>query len=334
MPYGGLAVMRSGWSSEAHYLIMDAAPFGGVHGHEDRLSIEVSVFGRPVIVDPGTYTYNASDSFRSYFTGSHAHNSVLVDGLGQVRRWQPAHMTPHAGIRPAIGWISNDQVDFVQACDDEGYGKYQFQRPNRPEIERTVRHQRSVLFVKPCYWVIVDTMHAEGFHEYQRYFQAAAGIDVELMEHGTRFMGPNDIGMLLMSPVSDPAELTTVRGCEDPIGGWISDGTRNHKQPATQLRQMAKVSGSTSLVTLIYPIRSRQTEVRFTRVALTDGSGLGLCVEGIDGEDRLVFRNDNDPKPEGEDRACVYMAGFRKRNGRTSTLFEIDAQPMKALDPT
>ncbi|MGI9284915.1 MAG: heparinase II/III family protein, partial [Pseudomonadales bacterium] len=60
LPFGGLAIMRSDWSLDALYLLMDCGPFGGVHGHEDKLSIEVCAYGQPFLIDPGTYTYNGN----------------------------------------------------------------------------------------------------------------------------------------------------------------------------------------------------------------------------------------------------------------------------------
>ena len=53
----GIYVMRSDWTSEARYLLFDAGPYGGPHGHEDKLSIELFAFGQPFIVDSCSYTY-------------------------------------------------------------------------------------------------------------------------------------------------------------------------------------------------------------------------------------------------------------------------------------
>ena len=60
-PSGGYAVMRTGWERDAHQMLVDVGPLGcpvsGAHGHADLLSIQCSVFGDPVIVDPGTHCY-------------------------------------------------------------------------------------------------------------------------------------------------------------------------------------------------------------------------------------------------------------------------------------
>nr|WP_217918463.1 alginate lyase family protein [Myxococcus sp. AM010] len=59
---------------------------GGVggHSHNDKLSFELHVDGRPVIVDPGTGTYTREPALRNWFRGTAAHNTVQVDGAEQA----------------------------------------------------------------------------------------------------------------------------------------------------------------------------------------------------------------------------------------------------------
>ncbi len=82
-----------------------AGPLGdGGHGHYDQLSVEAAAAGRPLVVDPGRYTYDADDpaGWRHWFKGTAAHNTVCVDGLDQTpyRPGKPARASPS---RPP-GW--------------------------------------------------------------------------------------------------------------------------------------------------------------------------------------------------------------------------------------
>ena len=52
--------------------------------HADNLHIDVWVNGENVLRDSGTYKYNTSEEYSAYFTGTKAHNSVVVDNQSQM----------------------------------------------------------------------------------------------------------------------------------------------------------------------------------------------------------------------------------------------------------
>ncbi|HET9942345.1 MAG TPA: alginate lyase family protein, partial [Terriglobia bacterium] len=80
---GGYYVMRDGWKPDSNYLLFDCGPHGTDncgHAHADSLSLALSVKGRTLLVDPGTYTYTGSREMRDWFRSSAAHNTLSVDG--------------------------------------------------------------------------------------------------------------------------------------------------------------------------------------------------------------------------------------------------------------
>src|SRR5262249_41837992 len=85
---GGYAVMRSDWTDRAQHLLFDAGALGNSttagHGHADLLSVQCSAFGKPQLVDAGTYCYTPDRRWRDYFRSSHAHSCVIVDGESQT----------------------------------------------------------------------------------------------------------------------------------------------------------------------------------------------------------------------------------------------------------
>jgi hypothetical protein len=65
------------------HLLFKAGPMGrggAGHGHADALSICLSLDGRPLLVDPGTYLYNGPQHWRDHFRGAAAHNLLRVGG--------------------------------------------------------------------------------------------------------------------------------------------------------------------------------------------------------------------------------------------------------------
>ena len=65
MPYTGHYIMRSGWDRDARLLHLDAGLFGAGHQHEDKLSILLYAFGKPLLVEGGVVMYDRS-RWRSY----------------------------------------------------------------------------------------------------------------------------------------------------------------------------------------------------------------------------------------------------------------------------
>jgi hypothetical protein len=82
-PDGGYYVLRSG----DQYVIVRCGDTGrhgrGGHGHNDQLSFEFAVGGRPLIVDPGTYVYTADPVERNRFRSTRWHSTLRIDDLEQ-----------------------------------------------------------------------------------------------------------------------------------------------------------------------------------------------------------------------------------------------------------
>jgi len=87
-PEGGYQLFESvpGSAREIKGLV-DVGPLGylgiAAHGHADALQLCLSVGGRPLLVDPGTYSYWCEKPWRDYFRGTAAHNTVRVAELNQ-----------------------------------------------------------------------------------------------------------------------------------------------------------------------------------------------------------------------------------------------------------
>ena len=80
-------------------LFLDVGPPGPdylpAHGHADTLSFELSLYGKRVIVDTGTSTYDACPD-RLYQRGTSAHNTVVVEGKDSSEVWGSFRMARRA----------------------------------------------------------------------------------------------------------------------------------------------------------------------------------------------------------------------------------------------
>jgi uncharacterized heparinase superfamily protein len=80
---GGYYVMRAG---DLFVLVRcgDTGVYGiGSHAHNDQLSFELCCGERPLIVDPGTYTYYSDGELRLRFRSTAFHSTLRVDGEEQ-----------------------------------------------------------------------------------------------------------------------------------------------------------------------------------------------------------------------------------------------------------
>jgi hypothetical protein len=128
----GLAVMTAG----ANQAIVDAGSFGpwsAGHSHADTLSIVVRSGEQQILVDPGTFTYVGEEKWRNWFRGTHAHNTIVIDGRDQAIAAGPFRWA----TRPEVSiqsWKTNAQRDLLEAeCSYAGFThrrRVEFQKPD------------------------------------------------------------------------------------------------------------------------------------------------------------------------------------------------------------
>jgi hypothetical protein len=240
---GGYAVMRSGWTPDAHQLVLDAGPLGcrvsAGHGHADLLGVQCAAFGEAYLVDPGTYAY-ADRPWRDFFRGTAAHSTVMVDGLDQAEpdRTFSWRRRPRATLRE---WTSDEALDFADA-EHAAYAR----------LADPVRHRRRVLFVKPRYWVVVDDLDGAAPHRVELRFQFAP-LEVALDDGWVRARGRAGRGLLLRAFASAPLRAEIRCGRQHPREGWYS-GDYGRRTPAPAAVFSADTRLPLRLVTLIWPV--------------------------------------------------------------------------------
>lgn len=213
-PYSGHYIMRTGWDPQDLLLHFDAGPWGSGHQHEDKLGLQIYGHGKVLITEGGVYMYDAS-RWRKYVLSTRAHNTIRVDGLDQrSKAVRDSWVLPYP-FKPIDNlWLSGEQYDFVEGQYEHGYG-------TREKNEADVKHTRSILFIKPNYWIITDAMAPadDKPHQYEAMFHLEApeakaeGLNVSA--------GGEQAGMTLMAASQTPLTVQVVKGVEEePVQGW------------------------------------------------------------------------------------------------------------------
>ncbi len=78
-----LVTDRTGWGSDDKMIFMNAKS-GGSHTHKDALSLLMSAYGRELLTDTGTTTYDShTEEFQFQRMTSRSHNTIEVDSTAQ-----------------------------------------------------------------------------------------------------------------------------------------------------------------------------------------------------------------------------------------------------------
>lgn len=97
-PETGYAVLREGPVWLAFDCGPPAPPYLPAHAHADALSFQLWLAGRPVVVDPGAYTYEAGPE-RDWFRSTRAHSTLAVGGRDQFDLWGAFRAGPLPEVR-------------------------------------------------------------------------------------------------------------------------------------------------------------------------------------------------------------------------------------------
>jgi hypothetical protein len=231
---GGYYVLGSEFETAREVrLIVDAAPLGylaiAAHGHADALSFTLSVGGRPMLIDPGTYSYHSNPRWRDYFRGTSAHNTLAVDHLDQSVPGGAFLWTRHANSRCLAFASGHDEQRVV--AEHDGYC-----RLRDPSV-----HRREILY-QPAARVIAvtDHIHCTSVHDIEIFWHFAQECRVRLEADAAR-VTRDGAGIVLRWPA--PLRARLLRGSLDPLQGWISPRF-DEKAPADTVCLSGRVEGA------------------------------------------------------------------------------------------
>ena len=183
------------------------------HGHADALSVLLYKNGLPFRIDPGTYRYNGAEDFRAYFKGTHAHNTITVDGQDQACQATGFIWGKPYGIHGFEKSESEGRIVLMAAHD--GYKR----------LPKPVTHTRRIEFYDSGFCMLRDTFSGRGVHDFEIHFHLHPDVritQVESLQDPLRewFVLENQGVRVFLKLLEGTFQV--IRGQQDPLLGWYS----------------------------------------------------------------------------------------------------------------
>jgi len=256
LPDSGYIVLRTGWKRDDSYVLMDAGPLGGWHGHQDSLNIVADFFGRHFVFDNGGYKYDKSD-WRKYGPSTASHNTAMVDSLGQFRGFDaadPVGRNPQDTPAPLFG--TNEKIDYASAWYVGDYGV-------KGHSKRIATHHREIGFLKPDgqrgpLLVVVDTFTPadKASHKYQVRWHIYTTKWQTAMNGRCIWTTDSSQPNLAVLSLDGADEFQADAGVKSPeLLGWYYAGQSGGPTPSLTLRQSRSAAAPVRMVTVFVPFK-------------------------------------------------------------------------------
>lgn len=290
-PLAGYYLMRDKWGEDGQYMLFDGGPYGANHQHEDKLNFCLYAYNRQLIADPGICGFSATE-LPTYFKSARAHNTILVDGREQARRFFLKNKLKHIGCNE---WISAPYFDFVSSEYLEGFVRNPFSQTVSPdEIDSSITHRRAIFYVKSGYWILCDLIKGDddAKHTLEQLFQIApletpdaeASYTAGRIEVTNKAVVTTDAGLgnIAIVPVADsPLEISLHKGELCPAAGWWG---MTGEFPAWMVDIKAETSLPARMDAVLYPLAPGQIEYPSVERLLCDAntSAFRITKNGLD----------------------------------------------------
>lgn len=237
----GLAIMRE-VTNPGILFVGNSGPLGlkplSAHGHADALSFWLSVNGRPVFIDPGTYLYHSGGEWRQYFRSTSAHNTVKVDSLDQSTIVSDFICDDFYNINNPMFEETDDKV--LWSAGHDGYMR----------LKDPVFHKRWITYMKKERQLIIkDYIECKKSHLIECFFHLHP--DCFMTEKDNLF--EIECGEIRIRMVVDEkwSQRKIIKGAKNPLNGWYSPCFNKLKESFT-LKLNTDINGNESFRSTIY----------------------------------------------------------------------------------
>lgn len=233
-----------GASSGGNRLLLRAGPAGAAHAHDDALSLDVSLGGRPFVVDPGVSTYETNHGLTAHYRSLAAHSLPWMAGWSR----SASDMTWSRRIASDQVSLTSAAAPGLEAASAAAWGPWA-----KSELAGVIF--RGVVCCLGEYFVVRDHFRGRGMRQVEVGWQFAPG-ELEVAKDGLAawLHGPQGVvGSLLGPGPGQGLELIRLEGCQDPLGGWVAKAGQDI--PAAHLSHRLTAPLPLTLVWLLWPGR-------------------------------------------------------------------------------
>jgi len=178
------------------------------HGHADALSVTLSVYGKEMLVDPGTYRYNGEPEFRKYFKGTRAHNTITIDGLDQAVQ------------DTSFIWSQPYKAKLVKSVEENGDVFLKAEHDGYMIKKEPVRHSRAIYNYDGINFLVKDTFSGKGIHTFELNYHLHPDSQIVLENNG--WWKIDRQGAVIYIRLLNSNNFDIIKGQRDPLFGWYS----------------------------------------------------------------------------------------------------------------
>ncbi len=296
LPYAGFYAMRGGWAPSDAFLFFRAGPVGIAHQHEDMLEVAFRAWNKTFLFDPGNYIYDHSN-WRRFAIGTASHNTIIVDGKWQHRGSNKPPVTEKV-TNPTH---STPLFDFVSGCYNAGYQQnvYNSNAQYSPDKwvgpkDLSVSHTRRVLFLKPYYALLLDTLDGTGKHQYDAHFHLdSPSAKLDPATQTAVSQNADDQPQLALYPLErENLEAEIVQGQKEPLLGWYPAQQR----PIPTVRFRKTQEAPATFATFLYPFKGEQPAFAASDLKIGDPAVWAQKIKTGREELEVILAKDNQPR--------------------------------------
>ncbi len=339
-PDAGYAVMRSGWDEDDLWAFIDMGHLGAAHKHEDKLQVEFYANRTAFLVDPGISSYQ-NDPVVRFFRRSEAHNTISVDGLGQWRGGAP-RAQHSASSRGQNLWVCGEGLDAARGVYDAPYGyshasiHARGKREDQDRVLEGITHTRMLVFVRPDYWLVLDSVEGKGTHDVEALWHFTpmhVRIDAESSTVRTNRLTHANMELICRGDWQQ-GELELITGREVPVQGFIAIDREVKPAPCAVVRRRKRLPLHGATVAVPYATGS-ESHFRVKARTVTGKSGKGMLIT-VDRpgaiRDRFLWRHTGKGRLEGGGISANGLLGAVRTDADDRVVYAglVDGSSLKA----